>query len=52
MFFAPLTEPERWGANQPGSSLLAQKVETDRLTIFMVPVGEWSDGTTDAAAGH
>lgn len=51
MFFAPLTEPERWGANAPGSPLLAQKVETDRLTIFMVPVGEWSDGTADAEAG-
>jgi hypothetical protein len=52
MFFAPLTEPEVWGANQDGSPLLAQKVETDRLTIFMVPVGEWSDGTADTAAGH
>lgn len=49
MFFAPLAEAEAWGANQPGSPLIATKVETDRLTIFMLPVGKWSDGTADLA---
>jgi hypothetical protein len=50
MFFVPLTDPESWGANQPGSPLLGEKVETDRLTIFFLPVGTWSDGTADLAA--
>jgi hypothetical protein len=47
MFFAPGTKPEAWGANFDGSPLLATAVPEDRLTVFMVPVSEWSDGTAD-----
>ncbi len=49
MFFIPLTEAKTWGANLPGSPIYAAEVPEDRLTIFMVPVAKWSDGTPDAA---
>jgi hypothetical protein len=47
MFFVPLTDPAAWGADATGSPILAAKVDQDRLTIFLVPVGQWSDGTAD-----
>jgi hypothetical protein len=52
MFFVPLTEASAWGADLPGSPLIAAKVAEDRLTIFMVPVASWSDGTPDSMNGH
>lgn len=52
MFFVPLTEPETWGAGLPSSPVLAAKSEQDRLTIFLVPVAKWSDGTPDLADKH
>ncbi len=45
MFFVPETDPVTWGANLPGSPILASKAATDRLTIFLIPVAKWSDGT-------
>jgi hypothetical protein len=45
MFFAPLTDAAAWGANLPGSPLIGAKVPEDRLTIFLLPVAKWSDGT-------
>lgn len=50
MFFVPLTKAETWGADLPGSPIFAAELPADRLTIFMVPVAKWSDGTPDAAA--
>jgi hypothetical protein len=47
MFFVPLTDPAAWGADATGSPIIAAKVDQDRLTIFLVPVDQWSDGTTD-----
>jgi hypothetical protein len=47
MFFAPLTEPAAWGAEVSGSPILGSKDALDRLTIFMIPVGHWSDATPD-----
>jgi hypothetical protein len=35
----------KWGANLEGSPVLAANVPQDRMTIFMVPVANWSDGT-------
>ena len=52
MFFVPLTEAKAWGADQPGSPILASEDTLDRLTIFMVPVAEWSDGTPDSVHKH
>ena len=52
MFFVPLTEAKTWGAGIPGSPVLASEFPEDRLTIFMVPVAKWSDGTMDGHDGH
>lgn len=52
MFFVPLTEAKAWGAGMPGSPILAFEDAPDRLTIFMVPVAEWSDGTLDSVHEH
>jgi hypothetical protein len=45
MFFVPPTAAAAWGADVPGSPIIAAPVIQDRMTIFMVPVGKWSDGT-------
>jgi hypothetical protein len=47
MFFVPLTEASAWGADMPGSPLISTEDAEDRLTIFMLPVAKWSDGTPD-----
>jgi hypothetical protein len=47
MWFVPLTDEAAWGANLAGSQVLASKFAEDHLTIFMVPVAKWSDGTVD-----
>jgi hypothetical protein len=52
MVFVPLTGTATWGANLTGSPVLGIDDPEDRLTIFFVPVGKWSDGTTDANSGH
>jgi hypothetical protein len=44
MFYVDQTEPGTWGAGLPGSPLLGYK-ETDRITVFLLPVGKWSDGS-------
>ena len=49
MFFTTLCEPGAWGADLPGSPVLSSKDDSDRLTIFMIPVKKWSDGTADVA---
>jgi hypothetical protein len=45
MFFVPLTKAEAWGAGLAGSPVLAAPDEQDEVTVFMVKVGKWSDGT-------
>jgi hypothetical protein len=50
MFFAPLTDPLAWGAGLPASPILGFKDDPARLTVFLIPVGKWSDGTVDRAA--
>jgi hypothetical protein len=45
MFFLPLTDPIAWGADQPGSPIIASKDVQGRMTVFMITVGHWSDGT-------
>jgi hypothetical protein len=47
MFFVSQTVPEAWGADLPGSPILAFKDTVERLTVFLIPVREWSDGTAD-----
>jgi hypothetical protein len=45
MFFAAATDPATWGANLPGSPLLANSDKTENFSIFLLPVTRWSDGT-------
>ncbi len=52
MFFVPQADAATWGANLPGSPILATDVPQDRLTIFMIPVAKWSDGTADQRDEH
>jgi hypothetical protein len=52
MFFVPQTDAASWGAGLPGSPVLVGDDPEDRLTIFMVPVGKWSDGTADSTDKH
>jgi len=52
MFFAPLTEPSAWGANLSASPVIAFKDTLEQLTTFLVPVGQWSDGTPDTEVQH
>ena len=52
MFFVPLAMSKTWGANLSGSPVLSGDDVSARLTIFMVPVARWSDGTPDANASN
>jgi hypothetical protein len=47
MFFLPTTEAASWGANLNGSPVFAAQESPEAVTIFMVPVTTWSDGTVD-----
>ena len=50
MFWVPLADAKSWGADLPGSPILSAADPEDRLTVFLIPVGRWSDGTADS--GH
>jgi hypothetical protein len=45
MFFVPGEAAKSWGADLPGSPVIAANDPEERLTIFLVWVGNWSDGT-------
>src|SRR5215470_9572593 len=45
MFFISATGPASWGADLPGSPVMALNDTWQHLTTFLVPVREWSDGT-------
>jgi hypothetical protein len=45
MFFLPPADPTSWGANLPGSPVIGQDDAQSQLTVYMIPVGHWSDGT-------
>lgn len=47
MFFFSEGDPAAWGADLPGSPIIAVKDTWEHLTTFMVPVRKWSDGTAD-----
>ena len=52
MFFAPGGAAKSWGANLPGSPVLVADDPEERVTIFLVRVGRWSDGTPSPAIAH
>lgn len=47
MFFVSQTDPAAWGADLPGSPIIAFNDSWERLITFLVPVRQWSDGTAD-----
>ena len=47
MFFVSQADPAAWGAGLPGSPIIAFNDTWEHLTIFLVPVLQWSDGTAD-----
>ena len=51
MLFVPLSDDAIWGAT-PDSPIIAIKDDPDRLTVLLIPVGKWSDGTPDENANH
>jgi len=52
MFFVSGEVAKSWGADLPGSPVIAAKDPEERVTIFMVWVGEWSDGTPAPAMAY
>jgi hypothetical protein len=52
MIFVSGDVEKSWGANLPGSPIIAANDPEERVTIFMVPVSEWSDGTPAAPMEH
>lgn len=52
MFLAPGDAERTWGANLPGSPVIAANDPEERATIFMVVVGKWSDGTPAPPMAH
>src|SRR5580692_3844495 len=47
MFFFDYIDPNAWGANQKESPIFAFDEKAEHVTVFLVPVSEWSDGTAD-----
>jgi hypothetical protein len=47
MFFISDADPAAWGANLPGSPVIAVNDTWEHLTTFLIPVRRWSDGTAD-----
>ena len=45
MFFYSDTDPAIWGANLPGSPVIAVADPLEHLTQFVIPTQRWSDGT-------
>jgi hypothetical protein len=47
MFYLPRTSPSAWGANSKGSPLIGITSTVEPVTIFLLPVSKWSDGTAE-----
>ena len=52
MFFVSGQAAKSWGAGLAGSPVLAADDPEERVTIMMVPVGTWSDGTPAPPMAH
>jgi len=52
MFFVAGDAAKSWGADLPGSPVMASDDPEERATIMMVLVGKWSDGTPAPQAAH
>ncbi len=45
MFFTPKTDSKAWGADLAGSPIITFQNPEERMTVFLIPVRSWSDGT-------
>ena len=52
MLFVSGDAAKSWGANLPGSPVIAASDPEARVTVFMVLVGKWSDGTPGPSTMH
>jgi hypothetical protein len=55
MFYVPQTDGSAWGADLPGSPVLLNpqfQGAPEPLTVFMIPVPTWSDGTAAPTDAH
>ena len=52
MFFVSGDVAKSWGANLPGSPVIAANDPEERVTIFMVLTQTWSDGTPRRSTTH
>ena len=52
MFFIPQTDSAVLGADRPGSPIVLAQDPQSRVTVLMVPVGRWSDGTAETKDEH
>jgi len=52
MFFVAGDAAKSWGANLPGSPLMAANDPEERVTIFMMMAEHWSDGTPAPPMKH
>ena len=52
MFITPANAAKTWGANLPGSPVMAANDPEERVTIFFVVVANWSDATPAPQSSH
>jgi hypothetical protein len=52
MFFVSGDAAKSWGANLPGSPIIAANDPEERVTILMVWVAKWSDGSPAPSMEH
>jgi hypothetical protein len=45
MFYFPQTADTVWGGTLPGSPVMVHQDHPDPVTVLVIPVGKWSDGT-------
>lgn len=49
MFFVPETDPKSWGAGLAQSPVIGVSNPAEHLTVFLIPLSRWSDGTLSRA---
>lgn len=47
MFFVSQAGPAAWGADLSGSPIIAFRDTWEGMTVFLIPVTEWSGGAAD-----
>ena len=52
MFFVSGDAAKSWGANVTGSPVIAANDPEERVTVFMMVAGKWSDGTPGPSMTH